>query len=263
MDASPREASFVAPPPPADAVPREALSAAAPPPAAPREASSAVPSPVTRKRSLAPDDADDDECCISKVVPAARDAPEGRRPGGGGASSAEKRRRQRPPGRVRVVRGDLLAATEPVLVQQCNCTSKGARGLAKALFDRFPSADVYRQRSRHSTPGTLESRQIAGGRTLVALYAQRAPGLPRRSGDDSAETRLAWFELSLDALAELLDGRGEGAQRSVALPYNVGCGLAGGDWKLYSKTVDAFARDHGVDVTLYDLDGASTKAEKR
>ena len=92
-----------------------------------------------------------------------------------------------------VVGGDLLNAEEPYVAHQGNCESRGARGLAKALFAKWPAADVYKDRRGHSTPGSVEPRD-AGGKVVVALFAQRSPGLPRRDGDDSAAARLGWFE---------------------------------------------------------------------
>jgi hypothetical protein len=54
----------------------------------------------------------------------------------------------------------------------------------------------------------------------------------------------------LDQLALLRD------LRSIAFPYGIGCGLAGGNWKDYSKLLEAFAEKvtgNGVSVTLYRL----------
>jgi hypothetical protein len=42
------------------------------------------------------------------------------------------------------VSGDLLGAPEQWIAHQCNCRSRGARGLAKHLFGRFPHANVYK-----------------------------------------------------------------------------------------------------------------------
>jgi hypothetical protein len=40
-----------------------------------------------------------------------------------------------------VLGGNLLEAPEPYIVHQCNCFSKGARGVAKLLFSRYFDAD--------------------------------------------------------------------------------------------------------------------------
>ena len=39
--------------------------------------------------------------------------------------------------------GDLLEAPEQYIVQQSNCVTRYAHGLAKAVEEKFPHADVY------------------------------------------------------------------------------------------------------------------------
>eukprot|EP01050_Picozoa_sp_SAG11_P006884 SAG11_NODE_555_length_8566_cov_15.547774_1_plen_356_part_10 len=101
---------------------------------------------------------------------------------------------------------DLLAAPEHFVVHQCNCTSVGARGLAMALFGRFPHADVYQQRhaaGQHSVVGSISLYGGGGGggggqghqRGIINLHAQKNPGKARAG--DSAEDRLRWFAASL------------------------------------------------------------------
>ena len=60
--------------------------------------------------------------------------------------------------------GDLLQATEQFIVHQCNCVGKSARGLALALFKKFPHADVYQSLHARSRPSTS-----AGNPPLVAI----------------------------------------------------------------------------------------------
>lgn len=154
-----------------------------------------------------------------------------------------------------VLGGDLLEdSQETVLAHQANCESRGARGLAAVVFKKWPNANIYAKRKAHSTPGGIEARDC-GDRVVVGLFAQRSPGGARAGdGDDSAPARLRWFEESLDGLGALMAARGAAA---VAMPFNVGCGLAGGKWADYRARVDAFAERYKVAVKLYDLDRAS------
>ena len=90
------------------------------------------------------------------------------------------------------------------------------------------------------------------------MFAQRAPGKARSgSGDDSRSARLRWFVEALDVFGEQAGfgagGRtGEGA--AVAMPYLIGCGLAGGHWPDYRAALEAWAESRGVNVRLYDRD---------
>lgn len=40
--------------------------------------------------------------------------------------------------------------------------------------------------------------------------------------------------------------------KSVAIPYGIGCGLAGGDWNIISELIDSIFSDYKV--TIYKLD---------
>jgi len=166
------------------------------------------------------------------------------------------------PGSVTVrVGGDLLAVSSGIVVHQCNCVSKGARGVAKALFAKWPAADVYARRDHNSTPGTVDlatvrAGQAGAGLVVAGLFAQRMPGKPSRAGDDSAACRLAWFEECLETLTTALAASGA-MERRVAMPFLIGCGLAGGHWPSYRACIEAWARRHGAEVVLCDKDGQS------
>lgn len=49
---------------------------------------------------------------------------------------------------LEVVEGDLLEAPEQYIVQQSNCATTYAAGLAQAIAEKFPHADVYRPHVR-------------------------------------------------------------------------------------------------------------------
>jgi hypothetical protein len=51
---------------------------------------------------------------------------------------------------------------------------------------------------------------------------------------------------------------------SVALPWGIGCGLAGGDWKVYEGAIREWARGmEGVEVVLYRLEGGTVTGRGR
>lgn len=135
---------------------------------------------------------------------------------------------------VPILAGDLLQCDATYIVHQCNCVTKGAAGLAAAMFRAYPSANVYADGSPR-TPGTIAVR----GR-VVNLFGQNLPG-QRECGDgDSATMRQAWFRQGLHALLEMLHEAKEDTN-SVAFPYLIGCGLAGGHWPSYYAMICEFA----------------------
>lgn len=149
---------------------------------------------------------------------------------------------------VTIINGDLLNATEDYILHQCNCVSIDAKALAEKIFAKYPYANTYRFRSGKggSLPGTFD---ILGNGTsqryIINLYSQYYPGAPKYA-NDSAEIRLQWFIQGLSGIAC------EGV-KSIAIPYNIGCGAARGDWTVYSQIIEKFAIDNNIKVTIYKL----------
>ena len=151
---------------------------------------------------------------------------------------------------VTELHGDLLASPHPYLLHQLNCTTRGARGLASAIFSRWPAADAYARRAGAvSQPGTFDVTRLPDARAIVGLFAQRHPG-KSRPPSDSAAARLAWFAAALDAFAEA--ELHDPALREVAVPARIGCGLAGGDWGAYRAALEQWAERWDVHVHIYE-----------
>jgi hypothetical protein len=147
-----------------------------------------------------------------------------------------------------IVSGDLLDAKERYLVQQNNCVTNKAAHLAQSVFTRFPYADIYQGRTKHDTPGQiLVKGDGVKNRFVVSMLAQYYPGKSKWP-TDKPMFREEWFQTCLNHLGKLpnLD--------SIAMPYNIGCGAAGGDWSHYLKMIQTFALNHPTtQITLYKL----------
>jgi O-acetyl-ADP-ribose deacetylase (regulator of RNase III) len=120
------------------------------------------------------------------------------------------------------------------IAHQCNCTSRGSKGLAKSIFEKYPYANTY---GMYREPGTIHVRG-----NVINMYAQRRPGLP--SGDDTPSLRILWFKSCLKEILKI-----EGIH-SIAFPYRIGCGLAGGDWKQYQEMILRAFDDLDIEVYI-------------
>lgn len=151
---------------------------------------------------------------------------------------------------VRIVEGNLLEAKEEFIGHQCNCCTTESKFLAKQIFDNFPYANTYKFRTKdpktRSRPGTVDIFGVKGQRKIINMYAQYYPG-GAKYGNDTYLKRLEWFEECLNAI-------GKTGVKKLALPYNIGCGSAGGDWNKYFGLIESFTNKFGVNVTLYKLD---------
>jgi len=146
---------------------------------------------------------------------------------------------------IKKIAGDITETECKYIAQQCNCNTVKSHGLSKTLADKWPWADVYSKRvaigSRNATiapsiPGTIDLVSNEDKtKFVICLYAQWAPGKPGdyaryypKTYSDTSENRIMWFKECIARIDELkLD--------EIAMPYKIGCGLAGGNWKIYEK----------------------------
>ena len=149
------------------------------------------------------------------------------------------------------------------IVQQENCIGCDGRGLADAIAKKLPYGCSYKNRRRmppankfavpddRSTPGTIDVRKPptalsgtnAGCPIVINLFAQWGMGAPGKYNrvspappSDSARTREYWFRDCLHAIAQI-----NPPLESIAFPYKIGCGLAGGNWVAYEAMIFEFA----------------------
>lgn len=162
---------------------------------------------------------------------------------------------------IRKVSKDLLTASEKFIAQQCNCVTVKSHGLSAAISQRFKWANPYSTRKpisptrncadKKSTdkPGTVRTLSSPSGPfSVLCLFAQWAPG---QAGDyskyypseydDTPNNRLKWFKECLDVI-----DKDESVDSPVAVPYLIGCGLAGGDWEKYSDLLENAKTDFVV-----------------
>jgi hypothetical protein len=155
--------------------------------------------------------------------------------------------------------GDMFDVGADVIVHQINCLTVRPHGLSEILKLKYPYSDRYGQRRPTSPggnlaipqdrdkPGTIAvmkpSPSFANGPVIVGILGQFEMGKPfaykRVHGsdipEDSAAQRQVWFAQGLQALAKwILENPGANV---IVFPKFIGCGLAGGDWKVYRELI--------------------------
>jgi len=190
----------------------------------------------------------------------------------------QQQQQQPPPGTLVVKAGSILDATEDYIVHQCNCVSATpAQGVAEVIFAAFASADVYSQRASRGRPHDIPGSVSVHGR-IVNLYGQLLPGrpaddappggwlgtsryvTPSEAASDTRRARLRWFEAALASLPRSLPT--DRKILSIALPAKIGCGLAGGNWPKYLRTLRDFAAAHSDwRLVVYDIEGPAVEEE--
>jgi O-acetyl-ADP-ribose deacetylase (regulator of RNase III) len=135
--------------------------------------------------------------------------------------------------------GNLLDADEQYIAHQCNCTSFYSAGIAHDIFKKYSYSDTYKDRKVDDIPGTIK---IMGNGTdqryIINMFGQHSPGGYSNStlSIDSKKNREKYFYNCLLEISKIPK------LESIAFPFRIGCGLAGGDWKYYLGTLENFAK---------------------
>lgn len=160
---------------------------------------------------------------------------------------------------VTYIEGDLLTTQADVYVHQISSMPCKAHGLSASIATSFPWADHYGQRTQMdgrnlATPDTrpacgsfqvsVNPNPAAAPRAVAGVVGQLdfgAPGYKRSRVPlycDTASERLSWFAEGLHRVCEWASTEG---YTTLALPYQVGCGLGGGKWVEYAAAIERTA----------------------
>jgi O-acetyl-ADP-ribose deacetylase (regulator of RNase III) len=142
---------------------------------------------------------------------------------------------------ITIINGDLLQ-DGGIIVHQVNCNTSVGKGLSEHVFRKYPYANVYNDGTVR-TPGTIIVRH-----NVVNLVGQCKPGKPNST--ETAAQREIWFWSALNQLGPMLKQHNI---QTVAFPYGIGCGLAGGNWDHYYNMICQFATTYGIHVKIYNL----------
>ena len=149
--------------------------------------------------------------------------------------------------------GNLLEHDAQYIAHQCNCVTNRSAHLSKAVFTAYPYADVYSCRTQPDTLGTIKVKGNGKEqRYVINMFGQYFPGKCRypNGSKDNPTLRQQSFQQCLDKISEIEN------MDSIAFPWGIGCGAAGGDWGKYEKMISDFAhKNFFTDVYIVKLPG--------
>lgn len=163
-----------------------------------------------------------------------------------------------------IIKGDLLNCDAQIIVHQTNCVTRKPHGLSKDIAKRWPIANVYGKRLGDTPNTAFEHHQGVAGtcklmptgctkpRFVACLMGQVCPGSKEKARywnqfynkdytNDTAVARLHHFRNGLLDLETKLPSTLLMKEPTIAFPYMIGCGLAGGKWEDYRPLIDDFA----------------------
>ena len=147
---------------------------------------------------------------------------------------------------MEIVKGNLLEAPENILVHQTNCMGVMGSGIAKQVKEKYPEVlngyyNYCKTNTVENILGTALICEADDGKLIANVFGQVNYGTDKIYTDYEA-LRKGLEEVKVFADQHFL---------SVALPYNIGCGRAGGDWNIVSKIIEEVFGD----VKLYKYEG--------
>ncbi|WP_024428304.1 macro domain-containing protein [Bacillus safensis] len=151
---------------------------------------------------------------------------------------------------IRIVERNILDTTKNIICHQVNCKGVMGAGLAKQIKSKYPN--VYKdykqlckdQNIKRGLLGATQFVDVNENKTIANLFAQDSYGVKTRQTDYEA------MELCLKSLKSVVTtdySKYKGC--SIAIPYGIGCGLAGGDWNIVKQMIDDILGE--CDVTIY------------
>ena len=149
---------------------------------------------------------------------------------------------------IKCVKGNLLDSDCDYICHQVNCQGRMGSGIAKQISERWPEVFV----------NYLEHISMCFGNPLGSICT-----VPVNNGDLRVVNMFSQFSYgydgkrytSYDAFYNCLVAitREIPKGKTIAFPYNIGCGLGGGDWSIISNMIKyVLGRDY--DVYIYRLE---------
>lgn len=125
---------------------------------------------------------------------------------------------------IKVIDGDLFDTSAPFICHQVNCQGRMGSGVAKQVRAKHPKAyKQYMYLCNDKCPSELLGHAqfvYDTDKIVVNMFSQDRYGY-----DGRCYTDYRAFASCLREIAESV-----AASETIAMPYNIGCGLAGGDW---------------------------------
>jgi len=137
--------------------------------------------------------------------------------------------------------GDLLKQPDiNVIVHIANLYHTFGAGIAKQIADKYPEAFEADKKTPHGNNSKLGSFSFAktdDGKTVINGYAMEGLGVGKR-------------QTNYEAIYRILDSK---KALVVGIPKFLGCGLAGGDWKIVNAMIESIFLDSKVKLVIVEF----------
>lgn len=130
------------------------------------------------------------------------------------------------------------------IIHQANCHCRMASGIARTISQLYPeavAADNATTVGDANKLGTFSSAVGRDGKIIYNLYGQF------NFGNQKRQTHYEAFYRAMELIHT--DVRSKNLT-TASLPYNIGCGLAGGSWKIVNAIIEEVWLNSPVKLTI-------------
>jgi len=155
---------------------------------------------------------------------------------------------------IEYAKGDILDWVGKVdcIGHQVNCYGVMGGGLALQIASKYPEVlrsyqdfikdYTYFNKSRRGLLGICQTTSIGGNCWIANLFGQYNTGGGVQTDYNALATALSELEAKMLYIGKY----------KVALPVNLGCGLAGGDWKVVLPIIQKVFEKSEIELTLVE-----------
>jgi len=153
---------------------------------------------------------------------------------------------------MEIIKGNVLETNCNVIAHQVNCMGVMGAGLAKQIKQEYPEVFLkYKEFIKENGASKVYGRAL-GVKTsnylFFNLFGQYGYGRSRQ------QTSYKHLESALEEMGDILKESYKcGGQVPVAIPYKIGCGLAGGEWEVVSQILEKVEKRKGFLFIAYQL----------
>jgi len=139
-----------------------------------------------------------------------------------------------------------IGATSAAIIHVCNDVGAWGAGFVLAISKRWPEPEKAFRASKYHGLGDCQPVFVGPGLWVINMYAQ---GGIRRLDDLSIPLR---YDALVQCLRNIHDWAVFGEVASIHMP-RIGCGLAGGSWRIVEAIIQEYLCCSALEVYVYDL----------
>lgn len=144
---------------------------------------------------------------------------------------------------IKIINKNILDCTEDIIVHQVNCQGIMGAGLARQLADKYKELEEdYRLfcESNNYDYSLLRGRVFKvniDNKIICNMFSQ------------TLDFKTAY--ISMKTALTTIKNMAKDLNLSIAMPYNIGCGIADGEWEIVEQIIADVFDDY--EVTIYRL----------